>query len=108
MPKEQINFPNPAHEVEDLGTGERTSAPMEPRLRVHWSSAEQAYVALSIDIDWETLQEYVDKRRENPDAYWGEHDDRYELYTDLLDRADLQRLIKHTRRARDAVYGADE
>lgn len=113
MPKEQINWPQPA-EVNTAGSGEPDAIeilPPGPRLQLHWD-ARHGTVQVSMDIDWDVLQRYVDYRRSNPDGYTGEDEglmpNRATFYTEGLDRADLQRLVKQTRRARDAAFGADE
>lgn len=106
MPKEYINYPQPVRVENADGTvGEQL--PRGPQVGLHWDG-NHGTVQLSIDIDWDLLQRIVDGRRNNPTRYHGEDEDRAVFYTEALDRNDLQRLIKQTRRARDAAFGSDE
>lgn len=119
MPKEYINWPQPervAHALtaEDIEAGKDglEVLPPAPRVGLHWDGTHGT-VQLSLDVDWDVLQEMVKVRQENPDKGWfgedeGNFPNRTTFYTGALDRADLQRLIKHTRRARDAAFGSDE
>lgn len=117
MPKETINWPQPTTihtgSIDDEGHAESSSetVPPGPRIQIHWDS-QHGTVQLSMDMDWDVLQHYVDIRRSDPAAWRGEDEgampNRAIFYTEGLDRGDLQRLVKHTRRARDAAFGADE
>lgn len=117
MPKEYINWPEPEHIVravtqEELDAGNEglETLPPGPRIGIHWHANET--VQLSLDMDWDVLQEIVKTRQDDPNAFDfdadGTYANRQSFFTEALSRSDLQRLIKHARRARDAAYGADE
>lgn len=81
-----------------------------PQIGLHWDG-RNGTVQLSLDIDFDVLQEMVKTRKENPEANFGEDGpfpNRVTFYTGALTRNDLQQLVKTTRRARNAVFGADE
>ena len=118
MPKEYINWPQPeriayarTQEELDAGLPAIDTLPPAPRIGLHWQTDGE--VQLSFDVDWDVLQEMVKTRQENAEAGWlgadeGNFPNRHVFYTGQLDRPDLNRLIKHVRRARDAAYGSDE
>jgi hypothetical protein len=118
MPKEYINWPEPepivyalTQDEIDAGRPAFDLLPPAPRVGIHWDGVGET-VQLSIDIDWDVLQEMVKARQDNPDFAYDDNGaafpNRYAFYTGALGRGDLQRLIKHTRRARDAAFGSDE
>jgi len=86
------------------------NAPL-PMIGLHWDGRNEV-VQLSLDIDWEVLQEMVKARQENPDAKFADDNsflrNRVTFYTGALSRNDLQRLVRAARRARNNVFGADE
>lgn len=82
-----------------------------PMVGLHWDG-KNGVVQLSLDIDWDVLQEMVKVRQENPTEEFGDDNsflrNRVTFYTGALSREDLQNLLRTARRARNAVYGADE
>jgi hypothetical protein len=86
------------------------AAPL-PMVGLHWDG-KNGTVQLSLDIDLDVLQEMVKQRQENPDGKFADDNsflrNRVTFYTGNLGRNDLQNLVRTTRRARNAVYGADE
>lgn len=78
---------------------------------LHWDG-KNGTVQLSLDIDWDVLQEMVKTRQDRPTENFADDNsflrNRVTFYTGALDREDLQRLVRTTRRARNAVFGADE
>lgn len=141
MPKEYVNYPTP-DQVVDLQTslgmpskqidgklGRITrecwdtvleekdhdadiqiAAPL-PMVGLHWDG-RNGTVQLSLDIDWDVLQEMVKARQEHPTEDFADDNsflrNRVTFYTGALSREDLQQLVRTARRARNAVYGADE
>lgn len=106
MPKEYINYPVPVRiESPDTGDGKAGVEVLPPgsQVGIHWDGNHET-VQLSLDIDWDLLQRIVESHK----APGGQYGDRVIFYTESLSRDDLQRLVKHTRRARDAVFGSDE
>lgn len=89
MPQENINYPDPT------GT--------DAGLSIHWSKADAGGTAqVGVAIPTEALREYLegmDPKTEDHTIYW---------YTPTLTREELNKLIRIARRARTAVYGADE
>lgn len=105
MPKEALNYPVATQTIdeetnlviqEDAGT----------QVSLLWDSGSeniQFEVAISVD----TLREMLRLHDENE---WVAREDgkgRIHFYTEQLRRNELQGTIKHARRARDAVFGAD-
>lgn len=84
---------------------------LPPMVALHWDEINEV-VQLSLDIDWDVLQEMVETRQKNPTANFADDNrflmNRVTFYTGALDRKDLQRLVSASRRARNAVFGADE
>lgn len=82
-----------------------------PMVGLHWDG-KNGTVQLSLDIDWDVLQEMVKTRQDRPTENFADDNsflrNRVTFYTGALDREDLQRLVRTTRRARNAVFGADE
>lgn len=82
-----------------------------PMVGLHWDGKNEV-VQLSLDIDWDVLQEMVKTRQELPDGQFADDNsflrNRVTFYTGALSRDDLQRLVRTARRARNAVFGADE
>lgn len=88
MPKEIIN-----HQPED-----RTAV----EVSVHWSgTAEYAQLAFGFDVAW--MIEYLTDLQGNDLNIV-----RTQVFTDPLPRSEMQTLIRSAKRARNAVYGADE
>lgn len=82
-----------------------------PMVGLHWDG-KNGTVQLSLDIDWDVLQEMVKTRQKNPDVEFGDDNsflrNRVTFYTGALSRDDLQQLVRTARRARNSVYGSDE
>jgi hypothetical protein len=99
MPREQIIFPRLSH---DAPEGSR-SVPRFPIPHVCWHGAPDSggWVQLMFEVDRPFLERLL--------ADHGDKDqDVIEIHSEVLDRNATNRLIKHTRRARNAAYGADE
>jgi hypothetical protein len=141
MPKEYINYPSPKeirflqasigmpHKTIDGKLGPNTrdrwdsvldakdhDQPIEihaplPMVGLHWDGLNGT-VQLSLDIDWDVLQEMVKSRQEHPTEDFADDNsflrNRVTFYTGSLSRNDLQQLVRTARRARNSVYGADE
>jgi hypothetical protein len=115
MPKEYINYPEPEVwarpiSLDEYESGEDgvQSRPAAPQVGIHWDGVH-GNVQLSFDMDADVLSKIVSTRNsEHPDCAFVEDGGRAVFYTASLNRGDLQRLIKHARRARDAAFGADE
>lgn len=99
MPKEYINYPR-SFETE---SGEEM--PAGSQVTLHWDG-NYGTIQLSIDIDVETFLGIADSVRDG--TFFAEKAGRVPIFTEALGRSDLQRLIKHARRARDSAFGADE
>jgi hypothetical protein len=98
MPKEHINYPLA---IEDPET--HKMHPPGPEFSIHWNGGPQGYAQLSVEFDARQIEEYLlDLRKHSP------VDSRAFIYSEPLDRESMQRLIRHGRRARDLVHGADE
>lgn len=92
------------------GGGHAIKAPL-PMIGLHWDGKNEV-VQLSLDIDWDVLQAMVKMRQERPTENFADDNsflrNRVTFYTSALSREDLQRLVRTSRRARNAVFGADE
>lgn len=90
--------------------GNVINAPL-PMVGLHWDG-KNGTAQLSLDIDWDVLQGMVKLRQDHPQADFADDDsflcNRVTFYTGALSRDDLQRLVRVSRRVRNAVYGADE
>jgi hypothetical protein len=94
MPKEVINFAR--DERGSRGKGVESS--------IHWGGPTGAdYVQLGFEFDVEQMTGYLAGI-----ATGGAPQRRGIFYTDPLERSEVQKLIRVTKRARDAVFGADE
>lgn len=97
-------------EEKDHDTDIKIDAPL-PMIGLHWDG-KNGTVQLSLDIDWDVLQEMVKTRQDNPTANFADDNsflrNRVTFYTGSMSRTDLQNLVRTARRARNAVYGADE
>lgn len=115
MPKEYINHPEPelvgrppTPEELDAGKSWWTAQPAGPRIGIHWDASG---VRLSYDADRDivkALLHFPPKEITAAQERDGALPNRQVFITGALTRADLQRLIKHARRARDAAFGSDE
>lgn len=107
MPKEKINYIQPMDMPEPGPDGvivlERGE--VDPQLCIHWGRSDVVQISLTLTV--EDLREILsawDQGIRFGDAM----DDEIPLYSGSLNRGDLQRLIKFSRKARDVTYGADE
>ena len=98
MPKENINYPLA---IEDATTG--LMRPPGPEFSLHWSPGDAGYVQVGVEFNVDDMLTYLNQLRKDSPL-----DSRAQLYSDILNRADLQRTIRAAKRARDAVFGADE
>lgn len=105
--KEDLEDPNPF----DRETNNYRAVSPPPMVGLHWDG-KNGTIQISLDVDWDVLQEMVKARQDNPNANFADDNsfllNRVTFYTGALDREDLQRLLRVTRRARNAVFGADE
>lgn len=70
----------------------------------------------SLDVTWNREVGYVQVSIEAPVDWWDRfHESRtrdeqshYAAYTEVMDRREINHMIRTLRRARDAAYGADE
>lgn len=113
MPKQYINFPEEqrayhALTEQDVADGKQAEEILPPssQVGIHWDPVHSV-VQLSMDIDLDLLERIVKRRREEGVSD-GSPETRQVLYTAPLSRADLQRLVKNARRARNDAFGADE
>lgn len=96
MPKERIQHGEAAYETDtegSLGT---------PSLDVTWMRDPTGHVQIAIEMTREQWIANADHLRA---------DDRISaraIYTESLNRREINHMIKTLRRARDAAYGADE
>lgn len=115
MPKQYINFPEPERVVHAMteeeyvaGEGGIEVLPALPQIGLHWDGVNEV-VQLSFDMDADVLSRIADTRNAlHPDHSFVEKQGRAVFYSGALSRDDMQRLIRHARRARDAVFGSDE
>lgn len=77
-------------------------------LALHWSKGPGGVIQLSIQLDANMVREQL--RLYDQQEWLGEEikPGMLMFYSGDLRRSELQLLVKHTRRARDDVYGADE
>lgn len=76
-------------------------------ITVHWSKGGTGDIQLSVQLDAEMVREQL--RLYDQDEWLGERRDGMLIfYTGPLRREETQRLVRHIRRARNDVYGADE
>lgn len=73
-----------------------------PIVRLAWTGGEDGIAQLGMQLDRETILETARLMQEFPD------DEHHTFYTAGLDRSDLNELVRGARRARNAVFGADE
>lgn len=95
----------------DRSMDQYTAVSPLPMVALHWDG-QNGTIQLSLDVDWDVLQEMVKTRQENPDSQFADDNsflrNRVTFYTGSLNRNALQHLVRTTRRARNAVFGADE
>jgi hypothetical protein len=99
MPREQINYPSAVMETSEAsGTPATVVQPADPALHVNWSTAGHVQVAFEADPS------YLKIALDAPN----EADGRTSMYSPVLERGEINKLIRVLRRARDQAYGRDE
>ncbi len=111
MPKEKINQLKAKPIIGSVGcSNSSTDLNLTPAVgvvvdtesavvQVGWNNA--GWVQVSMEADKSYLQFAID----TPD---GETSDRSTIYSPVLSRGEINKLIRTLRRARDAAYGRDE
>lgn len=92
MPKEQINYPQVR---EQITPGDK--APSAVCVHVGWNRAGWVQISLASDPGY--FEQMI--------ADVGEGDGEAAAYSDVLDRVQINHLIRALRKARDQAYGAD-
>lgn len=102
MPREQIVFPRVPLDSDDprIPVSERAQQAPVPHVCWHGAPESGGWVQLMFGVDREFLELLL------ADLPKDQH--YIELHSEVLDRGATNRLIKHTRRARNAAYGVDE
>jgi hypothetical protein len=104
MPKTQINHPR-EYEVNIAGVNEPTitEKTMDPILNVNWRNSTEGtgHVQLSLDVS----MRYVEQAKESPNGVMVTGSTL--LYTPVLERSEINSLIRALRKARDGAYGGD-
>ena len=104
MPKIQVNYPREV-EVCTGGTNEPTTTEtvMDPILNVNWRNSTDGtgHVQLSLDVSLRSARMAL----ESPNGLMVVGSTL--LYTPVLERSEVNSLIRALRKARDAAYGAD-
>lgn len=119
MPKEVVKYwneyvirdsrviynPEVVHPGEQVGHSEE--------IALHWSKGDAGVVQLSVQLDAEMVRAQLklyDAIKAGADVWLGEEvkPGMLMFYSEGLRREEMQRLIRHTRRSRDDVYGSDE
>jgi hypothetical protein len=106
MPREQINFPQPVEtqygSCDGKGNSEQhVEVNTDPAVHVNWHNAGNdhgGHVQVSLECDRAYLASFTDVL----------DDDRRNLYSPVLTRSDVNKLIRTLRKARDQAYGRDE
>lgn len=91
LPKENINYDR--NEPETLA----------PEFSLHWSGGPAGVVQLGVEFDIKVMQDLLSMLAKNSPT-----DKRTSIYSIGLERDEVQRMIRAGKRARDAVFGADE
>lgn len=108
MPREKINYPVP-FVPRDPGADDSTppihgEAWTEPVMHVSWSKATgdfDGHVQIALEVDPAYLKYVAENPGDNTLGCTA-------VFTGVLVRADLNRLIRVSRQARDQAYGRDE
>lgn len=100
MPREQINYPAAVMETGADGGAPSVIKAAGPALHVSWHASPAGTVQIRFDANPDFIQEAADF----PDPETG----RSAMYTDELTRAEINKMIRTLRRARDQAYGKDE
>jgi hypothetical protein len=77
-----------------------TTIRQQPSLDVTWNR-EGSYVQVSIDVPSNIWLSQAEEIKEMGMVSMG-------IFTDVMDRREINHMIRTLRRARDAAYGADE
>lgn len=105
MPKIQINHPREVKTYSGGSPDEPTTCEthMDPILNVNWHNAGEmpGHVQLSLDVSTRELNGAV--QNSNGRMVIGSS----LIYTPVLERKEVNELIRALRRARDGAYGAD-
>lgn len=100
MPREQINYPQTRPTVATFHESGTVKTETDAALHVSWNRDGQ-HVQLCLEVDVHYAQLAADEPNAN------EARTRTELWTPVLSRQDINKLIRTLRRARDTAYGAD-
>jgi len=94
MPRERIKHGHESRVVYD-GDNPVAGESAMPSLDVSWSREPTGWVQIGIDAPTDFLAGII---RDGATSVW----------TDVLDRREINHMIRTLRRARDAAYGSDE
>lgn len=103
MPREQINYPSTAYSVSGAPGDPEGITYRDPELHVNWHNdgvTGQGFIQVSLNIDTVQL-EHLSKRRDGKVSHQA-------IYTPVLTRSEVNKLIRVLRTARDKAYGRDE
>lgn len=96
MPKQVINYPGYAEEH-----------PFALALSLHWSDKPSGAIGdgpqFSIQFNVEALAEHLKRLQQDSPT-----DKRSIIFSEPLDRSELQMMVRTARRARDGAFGGDE
>lgn len=70
---------------------------------LHWNGGPGEIAQLGVEFDVQVMRDHLAEIAKHSPT-----DKRTSIYSIGLDRAELQRMIRAAKRARDAVFGADE
>lgn len=103
MPRTQINYPPVRPKTTDPATPPSDGVYVgDPTVHVVWMPAARGgHVQVALEVE----QAYAELVLQHPN---GESPSTTYLYSPPLDRADLNKMIRTLRQARDAAYGRDE
>ena len=108
MPKERISRSIPTEMPED-GV---LHADDGVYVSLHWgggmSRSHEGDIQISLDVDIQRLKDMLDEHARGIHYSDTDHSDRVLLFSNVLTRDEVQRLIRTARRARDAAFGKDE
>lgn len=104
MPRERVQHGKsyPVHEVSEDGKTAGSYTEVTPSLDIEWAREPQGRVQVAIEF---SRQQWIDI---TADLHNHQEVERRAIYTDSLDRQQINHMIKTLRRARDAAFGADE
>lgn len=105
MPREQINYPGAYYEADPKTGASSLVAPADAALHVSWDV--HGTLQIGYETDRDTAAAMV-KDPGVPTSGESQDADRITMYTPVLDRHEVNKLIRTLRRARDHAYGKDE